>query len=86
MKFRVPADNTFEGGKGRNERNRGRLGGRRWEIAMSALHQIVPIVLLVQFFVILGGMAVAMICAAPETLLPGRKASRRLITPRGRAH
>ena len=86
MAFLVPADNTFE--RERRPEGAANLNASRprEEVRMSALHQIVPIFLLLQFFVILGGLAMAMLFAAPETLLPSRKTSRRLIAHRRASH
>ena len=55
---------------------------------MNALHQIVPMFLLIQFVVVLVALVSAMLLAEPQYLLPTRRSSRHLpsqfaITSRG---
>jgi len=52
---------------------------QRWEVRLSALHQIVPIFLLVQFIVVLVALIAATRMADPQLSLPTRKSSRRVM-------
>ena len=49
---------------------------------MSALQQLVPVFMVIQFIVVLVGLVAAMVFADPEVSLPTRKPSRRAMTPR----
>jgi len=50
---------------------------------MSALHQMVPMFFLIQFVVVLIALAVAMLWADPQCLVPSRKVSHGVATPSG---
>jgi len=46
---------------------------------MSAVHQLVPMIILVQFAVVLMAIVTAMLMADPNCSIPTRKSSRRAI-------
>jgi hypothetical protein len=75
MKFCSSADNNIERERGQA---RGQISkAKRREEKMSALHQVVPMFLLIQFVVVLVAIVAAMLLADPQYSLPAQRASRR---------
>jgi hypothetical protein len=52
----------------------------RREVRMSALHQVVPMFLLIQFVVVLVALVSAMVLADRQYSIPARKSSRNAVT------